>query len=654
MGWIDAITENMHPKLAQFVVALDPDRLLSEETVLATLRSRGYELLTHDDDVTFRLEFETKFRNQADAAIVVIHPGENKEEVPFDILSRATLVSLSLAHMFPNLSVPIVADLDRSDLVLLYDAQQKSKPSLSSDAETKSFILLHVFQIAPEVIRTPSDLLKALLGIHYSGREIPSIFSNWMADRLEQVVSLDGWPLRKLIGDRAAFLQFLQDRWPLFLSKTVGDTQFDNIELSLPGPADIPFDHHDVRIYIDNLFLEGSLTPVEFGLFDKLPKWMRVGVVGDQGDDNLSRLKRLLEKIGNEIPDTIARHREWTTFAYRWAEVSVLWNSLPIDGKRIIATDFQEIQIKIDENFGVWMAERYSGLHSQPPAPPVMVHHIPKVIARSIDESKGAKAALIVVDGLALDQWQILSHHFREFESDLTIHEDAVYAWVPTITSVSRQAIFSGKPPVQFARYLKSTYKEEALWRQFWADRGVTGRQVLYRKGLGDYADLTELETLLDQPHVRIVGLVVDKVDKMMHGAALGMAGLHNQVSLWARDGYFSDLCRYLVKWGFMVYITSDHGNVEASGVGRPSERAIAELRGERVRIYPNQELRRQIKEKFPTSTEWQPVGLPYDFLPLLAMGREAFVSNGETVVGHGGASLEEVVVPFIRIESTK
>jgi hypothetical protein len=44
-------------------------------------------------------------------------------------------------------------------------------------------------------------------------------------------------------------------------------------------------------------------------------------------------------------------------------------------------------------------------------------------------------------------------------------------------------------------------------------------------------------------------------------------------------------------------------------------------------------------------------VGLPEDYLPLLAPGRFAFVSEGEHIVGHGGISLEELVVPFVRIE---
>ena len=58
-----------------------------------------------------------------------------------------------------------------------------------------------------------------------------------------------------------------------------------------------------------------------------------------------------------------------------------------------------------------------------------------------------------------------------------------------------------------------------------------------------------------------------------------------------------------------------------------------------------------QVKARFPDALEWPPIGLPDDYLPLLASGRSAFVRETERLVGHGGASLEELVVPLVQIE---
>ena len=60
-------------------------------------------------------------------------------------------------------------------------------------------------------------------------------------------------------------------------------------------------------------------------------------------------------------------------------------------------------------------------------------------------------------------------------------------------------------------------------------------------------------------------------------------------------------------------------GNVEAAGYGRPKEGMLAEVRGERARIYEKQPLRNRVASSFPQAIEWKPFGLPEDFLPLLA-----------------------------------
>jgi hypothetical protein len=147
------------------------------------------------------------------------------------------------------------------------------------------------------------------------------------------------------------------------------------------------------------------------------------------------------------------------------------------------------------------------------------------------------------------------------------------------------------------------------------------------------------------------VGLVVDKVDKIMHGMELGTAGMHNQVRQWASAGFITKLLDQLHNRGFSIFLTSDHGNIEVAGIGRPSEGAIADLRGERVRVYPDPILRTKVKAQFPNAIDWPPLGLPENYLPLLAPERTAFIREGERIVGHGGISLEELVVPFIRVE---
>jgi len=279
-----------------------------------------------------------------------------------------------------------------------------------------------------------------------------------------------------------------------------------------------------------------------------------------------------------------------------------------------------------------------------------MLHHVPRALARHREDDGIGKVALIVVDGLALDQWLVLRDVLRTQCPALIYRESAVFAWLPTITSVSRQALFAGKPPLYFPHSIYTTDREPALWTQFWTDQGLATKETGYLKGLGD-GNIDAVAELVAGPAMRVVGLVVDKVDRIMHGMELGAAGMHNQVRQWATQGYMAQLLDLLLDHGFQATITSDHGNIEAVGFGRPMEGAVADLRGERVRIYPDSSLRTRVQGRFPETIAWPAIGLPSDFLPLMAPGRRAFIGSGDRIVAHGGISIEELLVPLVQVE---
>ena len=106
-----------------------------------------------------------------------------------------------------------------------------------------------------------------------------------------------------------------------------------------------------------------------------------------------------------------------------------------------------------------------------------------------------------------------------------------------------------------------------------------------------------------------------------------------------------------LAEHGYRIYLTADHGNVEAEGIGRLSQGVVSELRGQRVRTYRSDALVASVPEDID-AFRFDVAGLPPDFLPLYAGTRGAFVPKGEQIVAHGGISVEELVVPFVRISA--
>jgi hypothetical protein len=661
-SWRDTILNEFVPNVSKLTLVADPDSLLTEEKLTMELRQRGFDLIEFNDPVEFRYAYESKYRSiwdrgeHTDLVVVLRLQDVELQSLPYDLLQSGRKMSFNLGDLFPNLSYPVIETLDRSLLDVLFEAQLKSSPDRMGDNATKDFILRHVFGIAAELIANEVELLRALLRLHYGKLQLPLMLAERLVHVLKGHDGFKTWPLSEIIPDGEAFFEFLQERWPLFLFKldSTNQTRENSPEYGLkyPGPDCLPFDHQDIKVYIDNLFLEGKLTPVTAkGIDVDARSWVRSGIVTSGVDDDELRISRLFDLVEKGLPTAEARYSDWTAFAFKWAELSSLVNCAY--GNKHKAR-FREIGDALNTIFADWLTVHYSSLINLPPTNPAMLHHVPRRLAWEIEDSGKNRAALIVVDGLALDQWVTIRQLLQKQDNNLIMRESATFAWIPTLTSVSRQSIFSGKPPIYFPSSIDSTNSEEKLWRQFWEGHGLSRLDIVYKRGLGDGEASNVIDSTIHPEKTRVVGLVVDKVDKIMHGMQLGAAGMHNQIKQWFLEGFLSALINQLLDYGYIVWLTSDHGNIQCEGKGRPNEGVIAETRGERVRVYPSLELRHQVARKFTFAQEWQPNGLPEGYYPLIARGRDSFVNPGITGVGHGGISIEEVIVPLIKFERSK
>lgn len=574
-------------------------------------------------------------------------------------------ITLSLQTLFPKLSYPVLKTLNPAE----FDALEAAGANLLSkplgENATKDFLLEHVFDWVPERVKEPADLLEKLLKRHYQNLTVPSLLDSRLIEQLRKNPQLAQWPLEEILPNRSAFFRFLQDRWLPFVQRQLVR---NGISSDLPGfygipePVLLPLDHESVRVYVDNLFLEGFLQPISLTSLHGKPQtipdniWLRSGLRLDPDGDRQERLEKLLQTLQQEIPNAQARYEHWIAFAQNWAELIGLWHQSPHGQKTALALDYRTLQSQVDTNFLTWVMEKYKGLYAQFTNKPVMLHHIPQSLSRGVMRAKDAKVVLLVLDGMAFDQWLILRQMLMQQISNLRIQETGVFAWLPTATSVSRQALFSGSRPDEFPASIEETAKEPILWSKFWVNEGLMPQNIGYLKALDSktlshQSSLKAVEDLLDQPKLRVAGLVVNKVDDTMHGMTLGTLGMHNQVKLWAEMGFMRDLLTMLFKQGFQVFLTADHGNIEAAGIGNPREGAIADKQGERVRVYPSTQLRDQIKAQYPDTIEWPSTGLPHDYKALFAPSRQAFVNTKETIVCHGGISLEEVIVPYVQLD---
>ncbi len=630
--WIDRILKEFPADLARLWIAADPDDVLLSEQVLAGLRERGFELMLFEDSVAFRAEYEDRFRSACDdgeaapAKALVLHlRGTNIEDLPWDYLRQARRVSLSLANLFPKLSYPVVRQIGAEHHEALFAAQSKHASQGLGDSATKEFVLTHIFKISPHLISRPEDLWRELLRLHYRD---------------------------ELFASKATLLRVVQDAWYRYLSRLglTGTRTAEPRPADFFAKADVPFEHPDVRVLVDSMFLDGLLHPLAVqGPSVSVPEWAKVGIVQDP-----LALRNLVAEgikgILQSLPTLESSYRDWANLARRFGEVLARFHALDTVRAEGLKVAFAELQAAMDECLRLWVTKHYADLPSLPVAKgPVMVHHVPRFLSMRRGAGE-AKIALLVFDGLAIDQWVQIREALAKRAPKLGFEEGSCFAWLPTLTSVSRQALFSGLKPREFADTIESTSPEPTQWSRFWQDQGLRAHEVVYRKGIKRTDQLAELDAAVSAPSIRVVGMVVDTVDEIVHGAVLGKRGIATQIESWCESGFVDQLFSLLLDKGFHVYLTADHGNVEAVGQGRPNQGVAPELRGERVRTYRSETLALESAAANPNTYRLDVAGLPGNFLALFAGGRTAFMQQGEPAVVHGGISVEELMVPFVKI----
>ena len=199
--WRGQILKEFTPEVAHLTLAADPDGLLLDEVLLGAVRERGFELFAFEDPAAFRFAYESRFRSRWDRGaandleVILRVDGHEIAAVPYDLLQAGRQLSFGLGELFPGLSYPVVASLDRSDLDALYRARARHGAERLGDDATKDFALLHVFEIAPALIKHPAELLRVLLRRHYRGQLVPRLLDDRLAQVLRRSGAFDAWPL---------------------------------------------------------------------------------------------------------------------------------------------------------------------------------------------------------------------------------------------------------------------------------------------------------------------------------------------------------------------------------------------------------------------------------------------------------------------------
>lgn len=369
------------------------------------------------------------------------------------------------------------------------------------------------------------------------------------------------------------------------------------------------------------------LYSVYNGLYENLSVFEDTGsyiIKKVYGKDNVEKhLVKMKDELLASISENDVNYNKWIQIASKKGKAEYLAAQSDI----YIDLSF------VDEEFKKFITAGYKTISSViKNDSPIMVSHVIDFIA-----NKNEKIAIIVLDGMSIFDFNILSSKFEGID----YQENYIYAMIPTTTAISRQSLLSGRFPVELDRPFDLS-KEEKGFIQNAKSLGYLDRQICYTRGYEP-----------DIGHsVKCLSVILNDIDDLVHGQIQGRIGMYNDVNLLARSGKIQKLINKLYKMGFSIYLTSDHGNTLCTGLGAAKGTGVeVETKSKRMLIFKDFADTKELIEKY-NLIEYPGYYLDKQYKYYICNTGTSFDIRDSIVMTHGGISIDEVIIPFIKVKA--
>ncbi len=405
-------------------------------------------------------------------------------------------------------------------------------------------------------------------------------------------------------------------------------------------PADIAKRFHTYRLTYDNLFpylnsraikdLPGmdynrvlaftSMIGFQKMNYDATIKFCTETVMKDPKYAR-DRMKRAVE-----LSENASTHREWSEIAGLYGRAAQYQHTVGA------LENFDQERYLIEERFKQWVFTKYGLLSGSVDSKrPVLLSKVADYIRKESD-----RVALIVMDGMSFENFYTVQDYFVNEPFEFMISSS--YSFLPSVTCVARQCIFSGQLPRDNVKPF-SLDNEEKQWREFWKNAGLKNNEIGFYK-----TDNPEYDK-----RIKAMGIVINICDDLMHAELQGLSGINQGVVNWLHSGALKRLLNRLLEDGYEIFMTSDHGNTSAIAQGRFIKPGlVAEPASRRAVIY-------QSFDDAPELNKFSTIKYVGSYLP---DGYDAYLfeadaccgDTGREYITHGGMTIEEMIVPFVRI----
>lgn len=609
-NWIDKYKKLVISSHKQHIIIADQDNLFEYEELKQAFENDGYKLEIGKTDLAVRLIFELKVREATDKYLIIAP--SNYTPLP-DIEMLVHFQALGLSKLFPNLDAKAILGLSFNALCLLSNI--KPYEELSHD-KTLKFLLENLYNVDFDTLtnsKAKERILNALITVLLEKNGINDPLTKFLSN-----ISKPYFPALVSKGlTKPNLINYIQEQWQSYVIESNSELDFNESLLNKS---------------LGYLFAFEYLKPLQVSpqKYDAFPKPLKIGIFVDQNGHNDNELEGFIEYLKQqlEIIEDIAD--QWFKIIQVLANAKLKYL---LSSNESLKGDYQKIENAFNIRFQRFIDNNYGSLFSLSGVrKPVVVSRI----LEHINAKPAKKKALLVIDGMNYWQWNILGKSLAD--AGIGYSTNASLAYIPTITAWSRQAIFRGDKPDLNA----DNSKEAKLFETYWLNHGVSAYQICYKKfSVNEPLDIESIPT-----DTIMLGLVCNDLDDIMHGSILGNAQLKTSTEQWISKSKIVETIAALNTKGFQVYITADHGNIEATGLKNLTmkDKLGALSRGKRHLHFTNETLQDNFLE-LNTNIEVGKKGLS-----LYLRKKEAFTNENSQVITHGGSHIWEVIVPFISI----
>lgn len=308
---------------------------------------------------------------------------------------------------------------------------------------------------------------------------------------------------------------------------------------------------------------------------------------------------------------------------------------------------------------------------------PVMSHNVlrNKLLPKMDDKP----TIILLLDNLRFDQWKIIEPHFSELFK--LVEEDHFYSILPTATQYARNAIFSGMLPSEIARHYPDKWVNDFeeggknLHEKFFLDEQL--KRVVQRDIKMDYVKITQVaqakalnDNVLNLLNNDLGVIVYNFIDMLSHARTemevlKELAGdekaYRSLTSSWFLNSPLYSALQKLSEKPMRLVIMTDHGTIR---VRRPSKVIADRATTTNLRYKLGKNLKFEAKDVLEIGDPKQ-VGLPSPNISsrfifakeenyfLYPNNYNYFQRMFHDTFQHGGISLEEMICPFVIMESS-